>query len=166
MPEGSPAFQDAIQALYGLTYTTKFALRSDGPVGDYRIMPLEGPWWVPGQTAFWDTDPAGLHWTLLIVQPDFMDDGIIARSREILDRRGRSSPSVNRTRLARFEEGCAAQLLHVGPYAAEQPNIDRLHDFIRDQHLRPTGHHHEIYLGDPRRAEPSRLKTILRQPVA
>ncbi len=165
-PEDSPAFQEAVQALFSLTYTTKFALKAEARAADYKVMSLEGLWWVPGQATLPLADATAWHWTLLMVQPDFVDETVIARSRETLVRRGRSSPSIDRARLATFDEGRAAQLMHVGPYSEETPNIERLLAFIRENDLRPRGAHHEIYLGDPRRADPSRLKTILRQPVA
>ncbi|MNP65847.1 Bacterial transcription activator, effector binding domain [compost metagenome] len=74
-------------------------------------------------------------------------------------------PALPLVRLERLEEGKCAQVLHVGPYADEEPTIQRLHAFIEEQGLRLRGKHHEIYLGDPRRAAPDKLQTIIRQPV-
>jgi hypothetical protein len=105
------------------------------------------------------------HWTLLIVQPDFLTEADFEAARAEA-RRKKGSPALDRVRLERFEEGLSAQVLHLGPYAAEAPTIERLHRSIAERGYRMAGKHHEIYLSDPRRAAPEKMKTILRQPVA
>lgn len=163
-PESTPVFQEAIGALYGLTYTTKFSLKGVSTEA-YPVMPVEGLWTIPGGLSAATAAPTGWRWTLLIVQPAHVTPAMIEDSREHLRRRGRGSAALERVRLAPFDEGRAAQLMHIGPYDAEGPSIARLHAFIRENGCRPRGRHHEIYIGDPRRSDPSRLKTLLRQPV-
>jgi hypothetical protein len=80
-------------------------------------------------------------------------------------RRKRKPAALDRVRFERFEEGLSAQVMHLGPYDAELPTIERLHSFIADQGCEPRGKHHEIYLGDPRRTAPEKLRTVIRQPM-
>ena len=152
-PEG-PEFTDAVETLFAVSYAAHFVVRrqrGDAP----RVMPLEALWDPPGD------DPWA--WRALVVQPPPVDAAVVA---EALERaRRRPPPSLDRVRFEHWEEGRCAQLLHVGPYASEGPSIDLLHGEVAALGLRPRGRHHEIYLGDPRRSRPERLRTILRQPV-
>ena len=162
-PNTSRDFQEAIQALYGVSYTLKFTLKkSGGP--DFRVMPLEGLWW---NDAGGHLDPANKSvwsWTAMLRQPDFVDEAAIADATAQAKAK-RELPALAKMRFERFREGLAAQIMHIGPYAAEQPTIERLHAFIRAEGYQPSGKHHEIYMGDPRRSAPEKLKTIVRQPV-
>lgn len=163
-PNPSPSFQKAIQGLYGLSYTLKFGFKMRKGI-DWTVMGLEGLWWADDMSAF----PAGRKdewkWTLMIMQPDVVTpeliDEIAARMREA----GKAG-ALDRMRLEAFEEGLSVQVLHVGPYAGEGATIARMHEFARANGYEPRGRHHEIYLGDPRRSAPEKLRTILRQPVA
>jgi hypothetical protein len=166
-PNTSPEYAAAVQALYAVSYAARFRLkREGGPV--FRVSPLEGLWWADDFGAFAAGDKAAWSWTMLIRQPDAVTDELADR---LVDEvaAAKSLPAVRGLRLTDFEEGPAAQVLHVGPYAAEGPTIARLHEFLRERGLTPDGHlhkHHEIYLGDPRRAAPDKLRTIIRQPYA
>ena len=153
---GDPDFatREAIEAVYQAAYRIKFALKR-GPLAlDWKVMPLEGLWWMPDMNEFSLERKDEWDWTLMIRQPDEVDDEVLA-SVEI-------HPGL---RLERWEEGRVAQLMHVGPYSAEGPSVEALHAFIAEQELERAGKHHEIYLGDPRRAAPEKLRTVLRQPV-
>ena len=163
-PNTAPAFQEAVQALFSVSYTVKFTLkrRSDG--FDYAVMPLEGLWWTPNMAEFSTHDKSAWDWTAMIMQPAQVTSDLVADAASTAAKKT-PLPSYDRLRLARFEEGLSAQVLHTGPYAAEAPTIERLHAFIGDHGLERHGKHHEIYLGDPRRSAPERLKTIIRQPV-
>jgi hypothetical protein len=108
-------------------------------------------------------DKSNWSWTAMITQPDVVTDELVQRS---IPEASKKLPAATRLRLDRFGEGRAAQVLHLGPYSAERPTIERLHAFIAEAGYRPRGKHHEIYLSDPSRAEPAKLKTILRQPIA
>jgi hypothetical protein len=99
----------------------------------------------------------------MIMQADPIDAVVVAEA--VAQARGKDLPALDRLELRTWEEGRCAQLLHVGPYSEEAPSLTRLHTAIAEAGLRPRGRHHEIYLGDPRRSAPQRLRTILRQPV-
>jgi hypothetical protein len=163
-PNTAPEYAEAVQALYAVAYTTKFAVRrAGGP--DFAVMPLQGLWWAPDMSAFISGDKAAWDWTMMIMQPDEVTPDVIDRSRAAASSKAPAT-ALARLRLERLIEGRAAQVLHVGPYAAEGPTIQRLHEFIAGQGLQRAGKHHEIYLSDPRRAAPQRLRTVIRQPVA
>ena len=168
-PSTSPGFQQANQALYSLAYTLKFMLkkRDTDPV-DYPVMALEGLWWV--QDGVFDiTVKDNWYYTLMIMQPDVVTREVFAEGLEALRRKQGGSPSLEVIRLERFREGACVQSMHVGPYATEPATLERMQAFMQENGLRDLvglgGKHHEIYLGDPRRAAPDRLKTVLRHPV-
>lgn len=165
-PDTSPAFMQAVEALYGISYTLKFGLKKSEGM-DWRVMGLEGLWWAAGKDpgeVFRSGDKARWQWTLMVAQPDFVTRAFVKEAREELLAR-RPTPAAKLVRLERLEEGLSAQILHVGPYAEEAPTIDLMHAFIHEKGYELAGKHHEIYLSDPRRTKPDRLKTILRQPV-
>lgn len=164
-PNTSPRYAETIQALYAVSYAAKFAVRKETGQ-DFRVAPLEGLWWADDLRAFLSGDKSDWDWTMMIRQPDLVTDELVQRLVHEVGTK-KSSPAVRDLRLVAFDEGPAAQVLHVGPYAAEAPTIERLHAFLHDQGLAFDGRrqkHHEIYLGDPRRAAPEKLRTIIRQP--
>ena len=162
-PNANPLFDKAVEALYGVAYAAKLAVKRQTGL-TYAVMPLEGLWWTPDMQAFAVDDRSKWHWTVMIMQPAAVTADLFAAAREHAAAR-RPSDAVGRVRLESYAEGWAAQVLHVGPYATEGPTIVGLHAFIADRGFMPSGKHHEIYLGDPRRTAPAKLKTILRQPV-
>jgi len=174
-PDGH-AFVDAIQALFSVSYGAHFACkkaRGEAP----RVMPLEALWWVEGpaahetmqrvsmgQATMDESDRADWRWQAMVAQLPPLDDADIEEAL----RGAEAKKAIDALRLVRFErwtEGPSAQILHVGPYATEQAGVVALHEAIADHGLRPRGRHHEIYLGDPRKATAEQLRTILRQPV-
>lgn len=163
-PNTAPQYRQAIEALYTLSYTIKFSFTRERGV-DYRVMPLEGLWWSPDMTAFAAARKDDWDWTAMIRQPEELDEAALATALAGASAK-KDLPAAARVRLERFAEGAAAQVMHIGPYASEAPTIERLHAFIGEQGLRLAGKHHEIYLSDPRRAAPERLKTVVRQPVS
>jgi hypothetical protein len=127
-------------------------------------MPLEGLWWADDPGAFHRKDKSTWKWTAMIVQPDFIDSKEVdAALHEV--RRKKNPAALERVRLETLTEGTAAQILYVGPFADEGPTIQRLHDFIHAAGKELCGKHHEIYLSDPRRTAPEKLKTVIRQPM-
>jgi hypothetical protein len=157
------AFQEALATLFAVAYTLKFDLKKRGRL-DWVVAPLEALWWnEPDLTFQTGADPAAMRWKAMIAQPDEVDAEDVRRACEAA--RAKGSPAVDLVKLERYEEGTAAQVLHVGPYSAEIPTLELLHVFIKAHGYRPHLAHHEIYLGDPRRTAPERLRTILRQPV-
>lgn len=162
-PNTSPAYEEAIGAIYGLAYTLKFSIKKQQGI-DYPVMALEGLWWTPDMRDFSQDNKTNWLWTMMLMQPEVVTDALLVEARTQVEKK-RPSAALARVRLEAFEEGLAAQIMHIGPYAAEAPTIAKLHAFIQAQGYQRRGKHHEIYLGDPRRAAPEKLKTIVRQPV-
>ncbi|MFI5330951.1 MAG: GyrI-like domain-containing protein [Desulfobaccales bacterium] len=162
-PDSNPDFQTGVEALYTVSYTLKFRLKQEQAL-DYVVPPLEGLWWM--LLADFDLDRRNdWRWTLMLPQPEevtreLLGQGVAAASKK------KALPALEKLRLEMYDEGRAAQILHVGPYREEAATIDRLHAFIKEQGFHLCGKHHEIYLSDPRRTAPEKLKTILRQPVS
>lgn len=164
-PNSSPEFAGAIEALYPVAYTLKFTSKRLLE-RDYTVMPLEGLWWADDHAAFTvSRDKSQWHWTLMIMQPDWIDhemfaDAVATASAKNPDRR------IHEVRFGSFAEGLCVQTLHVGAFDEEGPVLAEMHDeFIPQYGLALTGKHHEIYFSDPRRGAPERRRTILRQPV-
>jgi hypothetical protein len=164
-PNTAPEFGDAIEALYTVAYAAKFAVKRAPDGINYVVMPLEGVFWTADMSTFATGEKSLWDWTLMVMQPDQVTSEVFGEAQAAAYEK-KSLDAIGRMRLEAFAEGLAAQVLHIGPYAAESPTIQRLHAFIAEQGYERTGKHHEIYLSDPRRAAPQRLKTILRQPVA
>lgn len=161
-PSG-PGFQEAVGTLYSVAYTMKFAFKKEKSV-DYPVMALEGLWDADDIGDFAGGRRENWKWTVFIVHPDIIAETDVARTVDAVKAKTKF-PRFPEVRFERFVEGRAAQILHVGPYSAEGPTIERLHRFVNEQGLKFRGRHHEIYLGDPRRAAPEKLRTILRHPV-
>jgi hypothetical protein len=161
-PNG-PAFQEAVGSLYSVAYTLKFAFKKDKAV-DYPVMALEGLWCADDPSVFVTGRRDEWRWTLFIVLPDVVGRKDVAAAVAAVKKKARF-PRFPEVRFETFAEGRAAQILHIGPYAAEGPTIEKLHRFVEERGYRLRGRHHEIYLGDPRRAAPEKLRTIVRHPV-
>jgi hypothetical protein len=164
-PNTVPDFSEKIQALYGLAYTMKFMLKQGPPAQDFVVAPLAGLWCAEDITAFHEGRKDEYQWTLMIMQPDAVTPELLEKAQAKLAAKKPAAPFTGQVRLEVLHEGPAAQILHVGPYSAEGPTITRLHDFMKENGYTFNGRHHEIYLGDPRRCQPEKLKTIIRQPV-
>jgi hypothetical protein len=161
-------FAAATQALYRASYAAHFLLKQEHGQAP-GVGPLEALWWVddPEQRKLVEaiaTDRGTWQWRALISQPPGVDANLTIRA-IAQTRAKRPSPALDRVRLVTWAEGRCAQLLHIGPYSDEAPSVARLHRAIAAAGFRPRGRHHEIYLGDPRRAEPDKLRTVLRQPI-
>lgn len=169
-PGDSPGFQEAVQALYGVSYTLKFTLkkRKTDPI-DYPVMALEGLLWLTEGDVFDINIKDNWSYTLAIMQPEVITQEIFEEAREQVRKKRGDSKSLSKMRLEHFEEGLCAQVMHIGPYATEPATIERMQEFMKDNGYRDRvglgGKHHEIYLGDPRKADPAKLKTVLRHPV-
>lgn len=163
-PNTSPAYTQAIEALFTVSYTLKFAIKRAADGFDYGVMPLEGLWWVPDMSAFTVEDKSAWQWTAMIMQPDEVSEERLREALAIAIAK-KALPATEKLRLERFHEGPVAQIMHIGPYAAEGPTIELLHEFIAEQGMTLRGKHHEIYLSDPRRSAAEKLKTVVRQPV-
>ena len=164
-PDTAPAYRTAVESLYVLSYAIRAIAKSElGRV--HTVGPLEGLWYADDPRVFTARDKDAWNWTMMIWQPEWITPEVVAAAGERVTTT-RGSDAGERVRFARFAEGTAVQTLHVGPYDEEGPVIARMHaEAIAGRRAALSGHHHEIYLSDPRRVEPARLKTILRQPVA
>jgi len=171
-PNRSPAYQEAISLLYGMSFTVKMSEKNGGaPEGyfPYVVPPLEGLWWQEGVDGIDYARKEDFQWIALLRQPDFVTEEVFAWARDTL---GGKKPEldVSKVQYRRWTEGLCAQILHRGPYDDEPATILKLSEFIAQQgyapDFSPTRFHHEIYLGDPRRTAPDRLRTVIRHPVA
>ena len=167
-PDKNPSFTSAIEALFAVSFGLKFMFKKQpAPKGffEYVVPPLEGLWWMPDNNpGFWVERKEEWLWTLMIMQPDFFTQEMVAGMIEKIKTK-KGLDILDQMRFESFDEGKAVQILHVGPYSEEGPNIQKMHDFVAQEGWSLTGKHHEIYLGDPRRAAPEKLRTILRHPV-
>jgi hypothetical protein len=164
-PGNSPAFASAVQAMYGIAYTLKFAskLRKGDPI-DYPVMALEGLWWVEGGEFSLSRKDNWL-WTLMILQPEHVTAEMFEEARAQVRKKQGDSDALAQLRLERFREGLCVQMLHIGPYAEEPATVAIMDAFAAERGYRMAGKHHEIYMGDPRRAAADKLKTIVRHPI-
>ncbi|MBN2149655.1 MAG: GyrI-like domain-containing protein [Anaerolineales bacterium] len=164
-PGSSQGFGEAMQALYGIAYTLKFIckLRKENPI-DYPVMALEGLWWV-SQGEFNIRVKDNWAYTVMIMQPDLITPELFQEGLQQLRKKKGDQPAFSRLRLEAFEEGLCVQIMHLGPYDAEPATIEKMDAFALENGYRMCGKHHEIYLGDPRRGDSVKLKTILRHPV-
>jgi hypothetical protein len=161
-PNASEHFQAATGALYALSYTAKF--HSKKRLGrDYVVGPLEGLWWTPDESAFGAAPRSEWLWTLLVRQADWIPADDWAGIRAAAASKITIDPDA--VRLETLDEGLSVQILYRGSYSDEAPTIARMHEWIHTNGYTETGHHHELYLSDPRRTAPASLKTILRQPI-
>lgn len=162
-PNTAKEYQDALQALYPLAYKIKFKSKLDLGM-DYIVPPLEGLWWADDMSDFSSRKKENWQWRMMIMQPDWITPEFVEAGRaEIAKKASKSLPKV---RLEMFDEGTSVQILHIGPYDAEGPVLDKLHNqWLPDNGYKETGLHHEIYLNDPRKVAAGQLKTILRQPI-
>ncbi len=162
--EGAPGgeeYGEALSALYPVAYTLKFASKAQGT--DFKVMPLQGLWWAEDMSSFTGGNKDAWKWTAMILVPDLVTEEMVeAAKAQAMEKKG--LPAISRVRLETYHEGPSAQILYIGPYADEDETIQRIHQFIWDQGHKLRGKHHEIYLSDPNRTAPEKLKTIIRQP--
>jgi hypothetical protein len=160
---GGSAFDRAIGALYAVAFTVKMAKKFAGR--DYAVTKLEGLWW--GERRGWwliDEPPRVWRWKLMIRVPTFVTERDRRAALRMLAERGKD-PLVRQVRLETLREGRCVQILHVGPYDKEHASLELMQSLAGAANVRYHGRHHEIYLSDPRRVAPRRLRTILRHPV-
>ena len=158
----SPQYVASIQTLYPLAYALKFMVKKGKGV-DYGVMPLEGLWWMDDMTQFSVERKDEWKWTSMIMQPKYVSkDDFKAAVEQV---RKKNLPALDKVRFECFHEGKAAQIMHIGPFSAEGPNIAKMHAYIQASGHQLRGKHHEIYLNDATRTAPEKIKTILRQPM-
>lgn len=162
-PNTAQEYQEAIEALYSMAYTLKFMSKRQKGL-DYVVPPLEGLWWAEGVKDFARAEKSAWDWTAMIMQPQSVTEEMFREAVAQVAKK-KDLPALPKMRLETYHEGPSAQIMYIGPWDAEGPTIARMHAFIGEKGYRPSGKHHEIYLSDPRRVPPEKLKTVLRQPV-
>jgi hypothetical protein len=162
-PNTAPAYREALEALYALAYTIKFSLKLGPAKTDFRVMPLEGLWWSDDLEVFRLGRRDDWNWRMMIAMPDIVTADIVKDAKAAAEKK-KDLPALSNIRFKPFAEGKAAQTLYIGPYAEEGPTIEALHAYIARQGHKLSGRHHEIYMSDPRRTAPAKLRTIIRQP--
>jgi hypothetical protein len=161
-PNSSRDYSEAVEALFRVSYTAKFSLKKQGTI-DYGVMPLEGLWWSDSMEDFRAGKKDEWCWTMMVMQPECVAESIVNEAIESV-RKKKKLPVLSGIRYNLLCEGQSAQILYRGPYKDETETIARLHAFISERGGSLSGKHHEIYLNDPRRTAPEKLKTIIRQP--
>jgi hypothetical protein len=166
-PNTAQEYQEAIEALYNVSYTVKFMVKKKKPAQDYVVMPLEGLWWADDMNDFIAGNKDVWKWTAMIVQPKQVTKSLLEEAMEQVEKK-KNPPALSKLRFESFKEGLSAQIMYIGSYSAEGLTIEKLHNFIRENGYEFDGlieKHHEIYLSDPRRTSVEKLKTVIRQPV-
>lgn len=164
-PNTATGYRLALEALFAVSYAVKFALKKSQGI-DYVVMPLEGLWWASDERVFTtERNKDEWSWTMMVMQPEFVSAEMVTAA--IADVRAKKNPArLNDVRFETYDEGTSLQKLHIGSYDDETPTLIHLHrEFIPQNGFTETGKHHEIYLNDPQRIAPAKLRTVLRQPV-
>ncbi len=162
-PNTAKEYKDAVEALFAVSYALKFMIKK-GRAIDYGVMPLEGLWWTDGMTQFSMENKDIWRWTSMIMQPEFVVEDLVNKALVQVEEK-KKLLALSKIMFESFCEGLSAQILHIGPYSAEGPTIEKLHSFIKETDYQLRGKHHEVYLSDPRRSAPERMKTVIRQPI-
>ena len=164
-PNTAPVYQQALEVLYGVAYKLKF-LSKKQLERDYTVPPLEGLWWAEDMDAFTAGDKDAWSWTMMIMTPDWITADFYQQALDVVANGKEPPAALEKLRLESYTEGLSAQIMHIGSYDNEAPTLNRLHHvWMPENGLTFNGKHHEIYLSDPRRVAPEKLKTVLRQPV-
>jgi hypothetical protein len=163
-PNNSQEYADAISALYSVAYTLKFMVKKGTLAIDYGVMPLEGLWWADDMSQFGSANKSNWLWTAMIAQPDFITQAMVDTATAEVKKK-KNPASISKLRFETYIEGMCAQLMHIGPFSEEGPNIERVHHFIEASGHKLRSKHHEIYLSDVRKAAPTKWKTVIRQPM-
>jgi hypothetical protein len=164
-PVTSTAYKEATEVLYALSYALKFAVKKDEGI-DYRVMPLEGLWWMDEEAPSLDDvveNRDAWKWTSMIMQPEWVTRGYVESALISVGKR-KDFPALRRVRFEAFHEGRAAQIRHVGPFSEEGPTVGMVDRFIAKRSAGMRSKHHEIYLNDFRKTAPERHQTIIRHP--
>ena len=172
--EGDPneeggAYQTAVGVLYAVAYTIKMSKKGSRAIAgfeDFVVPPLEGLWWMPGIAGVDYARKERFYWISMIRLPDFADDEVVAWAKE--EARSKKDVDASTVEVFRYDEGLCVQCLHAGPFDDEPATLEKMLSFMRDEGCRSDfsrRYHHEIYLSDPRRTEPEKLRTIMRHPA-
>ena len=172
-PNTEPSYKRSVEALYSLAYAIKMSkMGKQQPEGyfDFVVPPLEGLWWLEGEpfngTVINRKDD--FQWIMMLRQPEFVTTVVFEATKLSVSKK-KPELDLCGVRLETFTEGLCAQIMHWGPYDAEPATIAQLDAFVLEKGYRTAMHglrqHHEIYLSDPNKSEPEKLKTVIRHPV-
>ncbi|MBQ9007333.1 MAG: GyrI-like domain-containing protein [Atopobiaceae bacterium] len=168
--EAGGAYQRALELLYGMAYTLKMSYKTDHAIEgfyQYVVPPLEGFWWQPDVKGVDYANKAGFHWVSVIRVPEFVSEADYAWALEAAT--AKKKLDFSPVQLIEVDEGLCVQCMHVGPYDDEPATVEAMHAFAEAQGYVPdfsdVRRHHEIYLSDPRKADPAKMKTVVRHPV-
>jgi len=164
-PNTAQEYKDAVEALYAVAYKLKFMSKKELEK-NYVVPPLEGLWWAEDMETFTTKrDKSAWDWTMMIMQPEWITQEMFEGAVEQVEKQ-KDLPALPKLRLETYREGLSVHIMHIGSYEEEGPTLHRMHhEFMPENGYEPAGKHHEIYLSDPRRVAPEKLKTVLRQPV-
>lgn len=168
-PPASKQYQTAIACLYGIDYTLKMGLKFGKlpkPKGyfDYKVGGLETLWWSKKGTEIEISNPETLRWKAYLMVPQFVDQKLFTQATAMAKEKKPEIPYENAS-FEEIDEGRSIQMLNIGPYDKEMPTIEALHKYAKGHGFKISGKHHEIYISDPRRTKPEKLKTVIRYPV-
>jgi hypothetical protein len=163
-PNTSQEYREAVEALFAVSYALKFMVKKGKSAVDYGVLPLEGLWLADDMNSFVAGNKAAWKWTAMIMQPNFVTEALFREAVEQTVKK-KDLLAVPKLRFEVFNEGLSAQIMHIGPYAAEQPTVEKIHSYIEANGYEFNGKHHEIYVSDPRKAAPEKMKTVVRQPM-
>ncbi len=166
-PNKVQEYKDAVETLFAVSYALKFMIKKGKTAIDYGVMPLEGLWWTDDMNNFSMENKDIWKWTAIIMQPEYVTKELVNEAVKSVERK-KNPPALSKIRFESFHEGLSGQIMHIGPFSAEGPTIERLHNFIKENGYVFDGlseKHHEIYLSDPRKAAPEKMKTVVRQPI-
>lgn len=163
-PNTSKLYKSAIEALFAVSYALKFMIKKSDLAIDYKVMPLEGLWWVEDMTQFSLDNKDAWLWTAMMMQPEYVTKELVEEAKRQVDKK-KGLSNLTMMRFESFHEGQVVQIMHIGPYTTEPETIQRMKNFIKENDFIENGKHHEIYLSDPRKAAPEKMKTIIRQPI-
>ncbi len=164
-PNTSREYRDSVEALFSVSYTLKFMIKKGKQAADYGVLPLEGLWWADNMNDFVSGNKDAWKWTSMIMQPEKLITNELVKDAIEIVKKKKNPSALSKLRFEAFNEGLSVQILHLGPYSAEKSTVEKLHTFIMENGFAPIGKHHEIYLSDPSKSTPEKLKTIVRQPV-
>ena len=163
-PNGIPGLPPAMEAMYSVAYTLKFALKLGPQKLDWTVMPPEGLWWTEDGSPFDEKNKAAWRWTLIMVVPDFVTAATLRHAiKTVKEKKGLAR--ADDVRLGSWREGKAVQMMHIGPYSETKITVEKLLEFAAENGCTADGKYHEIYFSDPRRTKPEKLKTLARVPV-
>lgn len=162
-PSTSEDYKATFEALFSVSYTLKFMIKKGRGI-DYGVMPIEGLWWADDLEAYVAQRRDEWKWTSMIMQPKYVSAADVGTAIKEVHKK-KNLAALDKIRFECLHEGKSAQIMHIGPYSTEAPNIQKIHATIKAAGHELSGKHHEIYISNPQKTAPEKLKTVLRQPM-